>query len=274
MSENNIKELSIQISLSGFSFCILNATTNTVELLMNKRFDQKTTPNNLLKRLKVVLDTNTQFSQSFNSVLIIYKNELYNLVPKSLFNKDNSADYLKFNAKILKTDFISHDEIAINNSVNVYIPLVNINNYIFDNFGTFTYKHYATVLIENILKKEENSTHTKLYVTLDSYQSFDIIAANNGQLLLLNTFEYTTKEDFIYYILFVVEQLQLDPEIIHLEFIGNIKEDDDLFQIAYKYIRFVTIYKPDYNYKFNATQQLQNDYSHFVLLNSFMQEYI
>jgi len=38
------KELSIQISLSGLSFCILNTSTNTISTLKNTSFASKQTP--------------------------------------------------------------------------------------------------------------------------------------------------------------------------------------------------------------------------------------
>ena len=51
LNKNNKKALSIQISLSGLSFCILNITTNTIEYLKNVSFDKKGTPFETLERL-------------------------------------------------------------------------------------------------------------------------------------------------------------------------------------------------------------------------------
>ena len=59
----------------------------------------------------------------------------------------------------------------------------------------------------------------------------------NQQLILFNSFQYKTPEDFIYYILFTCEQLQLNPETIPVQFLGAISEESDAFKIAYKYIR-------------------------------------
>ena len=153
MNQNHIKDLSIQISLSGLSFCILNRTLNTIEFLQNKDFDKKVNPFEALEYLKQFLTVHSEFNQSFASVLAIYQNELSNLVPKALFNEEQSADYLKFNSKILKSDFISHDEIVINESVNVYVPYMNINNFIFDTFDVFEYKHASTILIDTLSPK-------------------------------------------------------------------------------------------------------------------------
>src|SRR5690606_5493850 len=139
---------------------------------------------------------------------------------------------LKFNSKILKSDFIAFDTIDINESVNVYVPYANINNFIYDLFGTFTYKHISTILIEQLLMIEKNAAELKMYVHVD-YKNFEIIVIENGKLLLYNTFEFNTKEDFIYYILFTAEQLKLNPETLHLIFIGNINKEDVFYNMAY-----------------------------------------
>ena len=266
LNKNNIKALSIQISLSGLSFCILNRTTNTIENLFHLNFTKKNTPFEVLERLKATVSKEPSLKETFESVLLIYQNELSCLVPKAFFEEQNLADYLKFNSKILKTDFISFDELAINDSINVYVPLVNINNFIFDTFGAFEYKHLSTILIDTLLQKTKSTKETKILVHVNK-DVFELLAIKDGDLFLYNTYEYQTKEDFIYYILFCMEQLKLDPEQIKIELCGSITKDDEMYSILYKYVRHVEFINPKYTFKFE-TEPLQI-YNDFVLLNSF-----
>jgi len=268
LNKNNSNALSIQISLSGLSFCILNKKSNAIAFLKNVIFDKKLTPFETLERLTTALNTNTIFDGKFENVLLIYQNELSCFVPKPLFNEDNCADYLKFNAKILNTDFITYDEIANNNSVNVFVPYININNYIFERYGTFEYKHASTLLIQSLLKNEIHSSKDKMYVNVGN-SHFELVAFKNGQLELYNTFEYQSKEDFVYFILFTIEQLQFNPETLKLKLIGDISKDDELFASVYNFIRFVDFIEPFHNYKFDEKQQPSTPYSNFIILNSF-----
>lgn len=260
------KELSIQISLSGLSFCILNTKTHTIDFLKKFPTSTKKTPFQILDKLQILFKEQEQFNQKFDNVTIVYVNEISTVVPNALFKEEFLADYLKFNSKILKTDFISYDEIKAINAVNVYVPYVNINNYIYDRFGSFTYKHFSTVLIENLQKIETSKTDQKIYINVNS-SHFEIISFRNNDLIFYNTFEYSTKEDFIYYLLFTIEQLNLNPEILELIFLGEINITDDLYKIAYKYIRNVSFGKhlKDYNYKDTTIPIHYN----FTLLNSF-----
>jgi hypothetical protein len=259
-------DLSIQISLNGLSFCILNRDTNTITYLKHFNEHRKLNPFDALDFLKHLFNTELELQQDFTNIHVIYVNDLATMVPKSLFNEDLLADYLKFNSKILKSDFIAFDTLEINDSVNVYVPYVNINNYIFETFGSFTYNHFSTILIEKILQIEKHTDDVKLYVHVNK-EHFELVITNKGNLILYNTFDYSSKEDFIYYILFTAEQLELNPEKIKLIFLGDIDKDSELYHITYKYIRYISFGNRTDSY--NYTNNPKSSYSDFVLIQSF-----
>ncbi|MFV0566786.1 MAG: DUF3822 family protein [Flavobacteriaceae bacterium] len=263
----NALDVSIQLGLSGLSFCILQ-DGSTVTVLKQISFGKTLTPFEALDYLKNVFNTEPALNNSFSNITVIHDNDLSTLVPKPLFQEDYMADYLKFNTKILASDFLAHDHVISNDSVNVYVPYVNINNFIYDTFGAFTFKHVSTILIETILQIEKNSKTPKVYVNV-SDKHFEIVVVNNGKLLLYNTFAYVTKEDFIYYILFTTEQLGLNPERFELIFIGNIDSKDELYTITYKYVQFVFFGKRTDTFKYKLDAQPKTDYSNFAILNSF-----
>jgi len=258
--------LSIQISLNGLSFCVLEESSKTITHLKHFGFNKKLTPFELLDHVKDIFATEEILKNSFNTVNVIYVNELSTLVPKPLFDENSLADYLKFNSKILKSDFIAFDEIAANDSVNVYVPYVNVNNFIYEKYGTFSYKHFSTILIDHILKIEKNSAKPIMYINI-SQVHFEILVVQKGKLLFYNMFDFSSKEDFIYYTLFTIEQLKLNPETLEVLLLGDINKEHEFFKIAYKYIRFVDLGNSQNNY--SISEDLSLGHSNFVLLNSF-----
>ncbi len=263
------KALSIQVSLNGLSFCVLNPDTNTIEFLKSIPSEKQLNPTDVLELLKEAIEKEPHLQQGFKTVLVIHENELSTLVPKPLFNEEHMADYLKFNAKILKTDYIAFDDLKVNDSANVYVPYVNINNYIYSTFGEFIYKHHSSVLIEEVLKLEKNAEKAKMYVNVTVHH-FEIVVVENGILRFYNTFEYVTKEDFIYYILFTSEQLGLNPENFELIFTGDIDSKSELHAITYKYVRFVFFAKRMDSFKFLDDAQPDNEHDEFVIIHSFL----
>ncbi|MBJ7883068.1 DUF3822 family protein [Gelidibacter salicanalis] len=263
-----LKKLSIQISLSGLSFCILNSADNKVDYLKRIDFKNKLTPEAVLEHLKNAIHGEPLLSDTFDSVLVLFQNDLSNLVPEIFFSEDHSADYLKFSSKIIKTDFISHDTIEANKTVNVFVPYMNINNYVFDVYGEFEYKHASTILLEHALKQEQGSEDDKVYINVAPFH-YEMLVVSKGQLQLYNTFEYHTKEDFIYFILFAIEQLKLNPETLIVKLTGVIEKDDEFFKILYTYIRFVEFDKSSKTYTFDSIDIHTSRHQHTLILNSF-----
>jgi hypothetical protein len=124
----------------------------------------------------------------------------------------------------------------------VYVPFININNFLLDQFESFDYKNSNSVLVKKIIEISKNIEEKQVFVHIQK-EHFEIIVVKNQELLLFNSFQYATPEDFIYYLLFTCEQLQLNPETINVQLIGNCMESDELFKMTYKYIRNCSLYK-------------------------------
>ncbi|UII76311.1 DUF3822 family protein [Flagellimonas sp. HMM57] len=242
-TDNTFKKLSIQVGLNGLSFCVLDTISNTVLAFEKIDFKTASTPYLLLKELKSVLNQQTKLDKDFAEVVVIHKNALFSLVPKTLFNKEELPNYLKFNAKIMANDQIVFDEIVNHDIVNVYIPFTNVNNYIFELFGEFEFKHSGTVLITMLLNQTRTSTEPTCYVQV-SKKEMEIAVIADKKILFYNHFEYKTNEDFIYYLLFSLEQLQLNLEKVQLKLFGLVEEDNPIYELCYKYVKNVSVFIP------------------------------
>ena len=231
-------KLSIQFNLDGFSFSIYNTTSKKEVYFYEYDFENsQATPENLLLKIQEIFKTDAQLQSDFVSVTVIHQNNLSVVVPNRFFSEKDLASYLNFNVKKLAIDFITFDDLDGLNSKNIYVPYVNINNYLFQNFGEFEYKHHSTVLIEKLLNIKENKEKT-MFVNV-SKTTLDIVVIENNKLLLFNTFSYHSQEDFIYYILFIAEQLKLDTNEFPLYFTGKIDKQTARYKITYKYVKNV-----------------------------------
>lgn len=234
--------MSVQVSLNGLSFLILDQETSLVYFNQEIDFSKTHNPEEVLNEIEQAYKKHPELQTPLKEVTVIHQNTLFSLVPKALFQEDTPEDYLKLNSRLLQTDFIAHDHIATCDFVVVYVPLTNVNNYFFDLYGSFTFLHAATHYIDTILASERNGNPLKMFVKLHKNQ-MDILVTSGKQIQLFNSFDYSTPEDFIYYILFIAEQLQLNPETVSLQLSGKISKEDSFFDIAYTYIRHITIEK-------------------------------
>ena len=137
---------------------------------------------------------------------------------------------------------LAYDELENFDMVNAYVPFVNINNYIFDLFGAFVYKHSGTVMVESLMNNHMGKKPT-CYAHVTENQ-MELTVVSNKKLLLYNSYDFVTKEDFMYYLLFTMEQLRLDTEHVSLKLFGAVEKGDDLYNLCYQYVKDVSLFSP------------------------------
>jgi hypothetical protein len=266
ITEKKYQKLTIQVSLTAMSFSSLDTLNHKVLTLEETIFDTDNSNFKLEEVITQILNENPIFKTSYDEVEVLYDNHLSTFVPAPMFNEMYLGSYLQYNTKVYETDFFDFDTLSTYPIHNVYVPYVNINNIFVEHFGTFTYKHVSTILVSRLLERSKNIDDKKMFVHL-AVHHFEIVVVQNQHLLLYNTFEYKTPEDLIYYLLFTAEQLNMNPEIFKLEFLGNIEENDSFYKIAYKYIRNVSILNTNDLQENNSLTTSQN-LKHFILLQS------
>ena len=255
------RKLSIQFSLDGFSFCTTNTHNEVIEFSSYSFSKTKNSPELILEKLQDIFKKEKSLQYDFETVTVIHQNNLNTLVPNEYFKEDALKSYLKYSIKTIATDLITFDELDFMNSKNVYVPYVNINNFLFQNFGEFEYKHYSSVLLEKLFSIATNDICCYIHV---SKSTFDIVIIKNSNLQFFNIFEYKTKEDFMYYVLFTLEQLDLSTEETLVSILGDMEEDSDLFRLMYTYIRNIDFLSSK-NAVFNNQKEISK-HSNFILL--------
>ena len=266
IAEKKYKKLSIQVSLTGLSFCCFDTLNNTVTSFNEVHFDTFHKATKIEDLFADAFRDHPELKDSYDEILVIHNNNLSTFVPEPLFDENFLGSYLQYNTKVFETDFFAFDEIPNYQMNAVYIPYVNINNFFIDQFGSFDYKHANSILVSKLLIASKNKDEKKMFVHINTGH-FEIIVVQNQKLLLFNSFDYNTPEDFLYYILFTAEQLNLNPENFPLELIGNIDTESDYFKIAYKYIRNVSLIDVE-DLRWNNYFSEAENRNHFILFNS------
>lgn len=263
ITDKNYRKLTLQVNLNGLSFCCLD--TLNWEIISSKAatFDKYKPVEDEL--WKVFLE-HKELTRPYDEILVLHDNSFNAFVPDALFDANYLGSYLQYNTKVFETDFFAYDAIGSYEMNNVYVPFMNVNNFLIDQFGAFDYKSARSILVGRLLDATKNRDEKQVYVHVQETH-FEIVVASNQKLVLYNAFEYSTPEDFLYYLLFTLEQLQLNPETVKVWLLGSIAETDDNYAIAYKYIRHID---------FVDTEALQQKYGvsrqealqHFTLLNA------
>lgn len=263
ITSRNYKKLSLQVSANGISFCCFDMLNREVTHCISSQFSKYTPVEEELWKFFV---NNPVLTNTFDEIVVLHNNSFNTFVPTALFDPNYPGSYLQYNTKVFDTDFFAVDELDSYELNNVYVPMMNVNNFLIDQFGAFEYKNANSVLVAKLLDASKNVDEKQVFVHFQDAH-FEIVVVRNQKLLLYNSFEYKTPEDFLYFLLFTMEQLFLNPETAKVYLLGKIEENDSNFELAYAYIRNVALFNIvplQQKWNTNKTETLQ----HFILFNS------
>jgi len=261
--EQSLHKLIIQVSLQKFTFIIQEIESKQICHFASEGFNQNRT---IEEQLLSLFAKHEILSSSFADILVLHDSNLNTFVPTELFDENALGSYLQYNTKVFSTDFFAFDELPDKNMNNVYIPYVQINNVLLDKLGEFTYQNINTPLVQRVLNLSANHTAIEVYAYVQK-DHFELIVTHSGKLILFNSFLYHTAQDFIYYLLFVYEQLKLDPETTPLKLLSRIEKEDSLFEQAYTYIRQVEILEEETTIAPKLLLHYQVPKQHYILFH-------
>ena len=244
--------LSILVSQDGFSFCIFDATRNKYSALEAYDLQDAFTADLLATMLETIIPASEWLSHHYQQVKIIWDNDRKTLIPNPLFRPGEEKEYLRFNHPLAEEDIVRHDRLPNLDAVNIYSIPQRILSLLEKYFPGACVNHASSALIENLVISNKNRDESKMIFVNVKKNDFDIAVFDGRKLLFFNSFPYQTKEDFAYYLIYVIEQLGMNPEKVEMKLSGEILKISDIYDITYKYVREVSFTgrNEDYSYSY------------------------
>lgn len=201
---------------------------------------------NYLELLRNFFDENELAKHKYKDVVVLWESHRSTLVPNALFDPAEQETYFHFNHGSETDEKIYADKLKTTEVFNVYAIPLDLEKNI--SVASFRIRHHASVFIESMMVFSKHTLLPKqVFVNVHS-GFFDMLVTENGRLLFYNSFAYKTAEDFIYFVLFVYEQLKLSPENNGVILSGEILKNSALFDMLYKYVRNIDFALPGEQY--------------------------
>tara|TARA_B100000575_G_scaffold4983_1_gene3705 strand:+ start:1443 stop:2270 length:828 start_codon:yes stop_codon:yes gene_type:complete len=214
--------LSIELSSSSLSYCIIDTQKYRCLLLSS----QKLETDNLLE----IFSNDDYLSQNFKSKSISFVNFANTLVPFELYEKKDKENLFALNHEL-------NDEVLLEDNLREeIINLHAVPKLFFQTIKNIlpeaALRSQSSILINNFTNLNLKVETMFLYLK-DSF--VNIVVTKGKNLLFQNKFNYVTKEDLLFYVLFSIQELNFSNEDINTIVYGNVTEDE--FSILYDYIR-------------------------------------
>lgn len=272
-------ELSVRLRADSLSYCILDSNTSKFlhleswELNVPERksfIPGDKEPEDTGRLSNLLRDELSWLTSGFKRSRLILDQGKSSILPQALFNESEKKTVFDFNIAggYYPEDELFHDHLSSLNAYTIYHVPKGIKDLLGNYFhGSSTY-HYSSAFIQAIFLKNMNKDNdNKLFVNISSGR-MDILRIKAKKLDYYNSFRFNTAEDFMYYLIFVVEQLGLNPESAEVLMMGELDKHSSLTDLAKKYVRNVG-FSPrndDFRYSF-VFDQLPGHY-YFNLLNA------
>jgi len=260
--------LVVQMWNNGLHFTIYNKEKNKYVGLEAYNFKDIDNLGQLPSYLGKILNNRQSFAFPYENVYFIYQSRFSTLIPQPLYNEDNKNLYLGFNQPFQEESRILADSLTNTEAVNIYYMPNMVVEKVKDFWPNVKILHFSTALIETISINSRNKADLKtLFVNLRN-DSFDIVHFKDNKLNYHNTFEFITKEDFIYFLLITIDQLGLNPEDTNVILSGNIEKTDDRYRMIHQYIKNYSFINRNENFLYSYILDEVKFHKYFTLFNA------
>jgi len=260
--------LSIQLCIKGLVFTVYNPDKNKFIGIEQYNFYDIDNADQLPSLLGKVLNNRPSFAFPYKTVFLTYQNKYSTLIPEPLFNENKKNLYLGFNQPFQENSRIVFDKLKNNQGINIYYIPNPVVEKVKDFWPNANVLHFSTALIESLTINFKNKTDNKsLFVNLRN-NCFDLVYFKDSKLHFYNTFDFNTKEDFIYFLLISIDKLMLNPEDVNLIIIGNINKTDSSYSMINQYIKNYKFISRNDNYGYSYILDELKYHSYYTLFNA------
>jgi len=225
--------MTIQCSLGGLSFALLDSATNTLVALEYYQSDLLANSNDLFRTLERALEDKGLNNKTFLSVICLIDNRYCALVPAPLFNEADSAKYLDFAFQIPDAYSITSERIESAKCINVYACLKALHDKVIGKWPTAVVKHSSSVFVSCIMETIDDNG---VFVNVHNL-NFDLLIKKEGKLAFFNNFKFNSRADFAYFLLFAMEQNGIAGNDTPVVFSGLIRPASDIIDLCGRYIK-------------------------------------
>jgi hypothetical protein len=206
--------------------------------------------------------------RQFKKVFFLMDHALSTLMPPPLFIENDMQQYLAFNHPIEASRPTHFNNLKNAHVVDVFSIPATIDKLVKKKWPNAQLLHSSSVIIESLSINYKNKIGVNtLFLNLRD-EGFDLVYFKNKKLHFYNFFRFHTKEDFIYFLLSAMEELELNPEEVELILSGNIDKSSILYEMIYRYIRSSKFIERNDSFGYTYLLDGLMGHKHYTLFNA------
>ena len=236
--------ITIQCSLDGFCFVVHDLEENKIIDIELYQTSETGDESLIMEALGKTIFKKGLYEKPVHAVRYIVDNRFNTLVPTEIFDERQLESYLRFSHELPNGYSVMYDTLEEINSVNVFALSTRQVERIHGLWNNVTITHQSSVFLSGIMRENRFEDKTVGYINVNS-RSFDLAVVSEGKLKFFNNFKFNTKDDFIYFLMFALEQQQLSGQEVPVYFSGLISGNSEIIKLCERYIKRIHFINPD-----------------------------
>ncbi len=226
--------LSVYLNTDQLAYCVTDVLSRKLLHLQSYNFFNVLGKEEYNSTLRQMIASDDLLSLPYGKIHIHILSDCFTLIPEKLLDESKKTELLAFNQQNISSCNVKSEPINKTETVLVYGMDADTEKILTDYFPIAKINHSSSSLIETWITQNADGEVLHCYVQASSIQ---IAFIKNAQLKFFNLYQYKTPEDFIYYLMNVVNHLSLDQDKISFQFSGEVVPDSAIYKLAYKYLR-------------------------------------
>lgn len=254
--------LSLQVSLKSFSYALLDTEELSYQFLKNHHITSSSI-DDAINKINEICSSENLLESSFSSSSLTFAGFPSILVPEEVYSSESTKEIYKFNHNIESHEKIITDKLNKQSAYNIFSTHQRLYDMSVNLFPDAKIKSLSSILLDQLANIQvEIGKRIYLYKHSDW---ISIFIFNGEELIFQNKFNCKEKEDVLYYLLFTMEQLKLDPEICPVIVLGEIKKQSETYLLLYDYVRHLKSAKRPHNFIFPDAFNVLEEHQFFGL---------
>lgn len=232
--------LLLKLDETKLKFCITDDESGRCLFLEHISLDKSLSSTGRIGLLERIYDEHHFLKAGFwKSVKLVISSRHFTFIPAPLFDPNELESYLslstRFQPELDELAYYAHQ-----NSEAVCAFSINrqLAQWFRETYPSIQVQfiHNTSPLIEGALHNTMPDLEKQLFLFADEDQLTGIVTYK-GKLEFCNVFTFNSPEEFLYYVLWIMRELEMDPNSNNLILFGEVTEESPLYKKLYEYVR-------------------------------------
>lgn len=243
--------LSVGIAASGFTYCILDTIRNRYIGIKHYDFGGDIPEEAVSPSIEGMIGGDEILSKRFKGTRVMVSSSRSTLVPGAFFSEDRLPRIFRLNHPVQTDETLKFNRLSNAGSYMVYGVSSELLRVLDTSFPKAQLYHLSVPLIETALTMHKNRLGVaKLFIHCFGSR-FDVMVLHENSLKFYNSFIFQGDDEFVYYIMNIFEQMQLNPEENELLLSGQIDEKSGHYARLLRYVKNVRFSKTAENFTYS-----------------------